>query len=63
MAKLASNGKYVTVEAGDCLSQIALDHLGSASKYKELAAINDIPNPDLIYIGQKIYLSEVSTDE
>ena len=47
---------YVIVKKGDTLSGIAKTHRGSASKYKELAAINDIENPDLIYVGQKIYL-------
>lgn len=57
MAKLSSDGKYVTVEKGDTLSQIAADYAGGASKYKQLAAINNISNPDLIYVGQKIYLT------
>lgn len=60
MAKLSSDKTYVTVEKGDTLSQIALTYLGSASKYKQLAAINDISNPDRIAIGQKIYLSKTS---
>lgn len=57
MAKLSSDKKYVTVQAGDTLSQIAEDYAGGASNYKTLATYNGIPNPDLIYIGQKIYLS------
>lgn len=57
MAKLSSDGKYVTVEKGDTLTQIAVDYAGGYSKYKTLAAINNISNPDLIYIGQKIYLT------
>lgn len=57
MAKLSSDGKYVTVERGDTLSQIAVDYAGGYSKYKQLAAINNISNPDLIYVGQKIYLT------
>lgn len=53
-----SNGRaYVVVEKGDTLSQIAKDYLGAASKYKQLAAINGITNPDKIYIGRKIYLT------
>ena len=48
----------VTVQKGDTLSQIALDYLGSASKYKTLAAINNISNPNLIHIGDKIYLTK-----
>lgn len=58
MAKLSSDKKYVTVEWGDTLSQIALDYTGSVSNYKKLAAINNISNPNLIYVGQKIYLTE-----
>lgn len=58
MAKLSSDGKYVTVEKGDTLSQIAVDYAGGYSKYKQLAAINNIPNPDRIYVGQKIYLTK-----
>lgn len=57
MAKLSSDGKYVTVERGDTLWAIASKHLGSGTKYKQLAAINNIPNPDLIYVGQKVYLT------
>ena len=57
MAKLSADKKYVTVEWGDTLSQIAVDYAGGYSNYKKLAAINNIPNPDLIYVGQKIYLT------
>lgn len=57
MAKLSSDGKYVTVERGDTLTQIAVDYAGGYSKYKQLAAINNISNPDLIFVGQKIYLT------
>lgn len=56
MAKLSSDGKYVTVEWGDTLSAIARKY-GNGKTYKQLAAINNIPNPDLIYVGQKIYLT------
>ena len=57
MAKLSSDGKYVTVERGDTLSGIAVKYCGSYNKYKQLAAINNISNPNLIYVGQKIYLT------
>lgn len=46
-----------TVKSGDTLSKIALEQLGSASKYQYLAQINGISNPNLIYVGQKIKLS------
>lgn len=58
MAKLSSDSKYVTVESGDTLSAIARDYAGGASNYKQLAAINNISNPNLIYVGQKIYLTK-----
>lgn len=58
MAILSKDGKYVTVQKNDTLSQIAEDYLGSWRKYQELASINNIPNPDIIYIGQVIYLNK-----
>lgn len=61
MAKLSSDGKYVVVEKGDTLSEIAQEFAGGASKYKQLAAINKISNPNLIYVGQKIYLTSTGT--
>lgn len=57
MAILSSDRTYVTVQWGDTLSQIAQDYAGGASKYMQLAAINNISNPNLIYVGQKIYLT------
>lgn len=61
MAILSSDGTYVTVEKGDTLWNIAKTHLGSGSKYTQLAAINNISNPQLISVGQKIYLSSSSS--
>lgn len=57
MAKLSQDKTYVTVESGDTLSAIALTYLKDASKYKQLATINGISNPNYISVGQKIYLS------
>lgn len=57
MAKWHVEGQSVKVESGDTLSQIALDYLGSASKYTQLAAINGISNPNLIYVNQIIKLT------
>ena len=53
--------EYVVVAKGDTLGQIAIDFVGSYDDYKKLAAINNISNPDLIVVGQKIYLSESNT--
>lgn len=60
MAKLSADKTYVTVEKGDTLSQISQDYFGGASKYKELAALNKIKDPNKIYIGQKIKIKKTS---
>lgn len=57
MAVLSQDKTYVTVEKGDTLSEIARDY-GDGKTYQQLAAINNIPNADLIRIGQKIKLTE-----
>lgn len=53
--------KTYTVKKGDTLSEIAEKYLGSASAYKSLAAWNDIPDPDRIYVGQVLYLEKPTT--
>jgi len=60
LAKLSSDKTYVTVEKGDTLSAIARDY-GNGLSYKQLASINNISNPNLIYIGQKVKLSGTAT--
>lgn len=52
--------KYVTVEKGDTLSQICKDFLkdGTKSKYLAVAGWNNIADPDVIYIGEVIYIDE-----
>lgn len=56
MATLSADKTYVTVVKGDTLSEIARDYKSytGGATYQQLAAINNISNPDLIYIGQKI---------
>lgn len=59
MAKLSADKTHVIVEWGDTLSQIAVTYkkyTGGAT-YQTLAKNNDIDNPDLIYVGQKIMLA------
>ncbi len=63
MARYDPTLKIVTVELGDTLSQIAVDYAGGYSKYKKLATINSIENPDLIYVGQTIYLNSANVPE
>ena len=60
MAKLSSDKKSVTVEKGDTLSAIARDY-GNGLTYKQLASINNISNPNLIYVGQVIKLTGTAT--
>ena len=59
MAKNNGNGT-VTVQRGDTLWGIARTYLGSGTKYQQLASINGIKNPNLIYVGQIIKLSKSS---
>ena len=58
---MANIPKYYTVKDNDTLWDIAERYLGSPLKYQELAAINRLPNPDLIYVGQVLKLVSDST--
>lgn len=49
--------KTVTVKKGDTLWNLCKKHLGDGQKYKEVAKLNNISNPDLIYPGQVLRLS------
>lgn len=53
-------GNVVEVQFGDTLSQIAEDYCGSWLKYKQLAAINNITNPDFLCVGQHLKLKKDS---
>ena len=46
-----------TVKEGDTLFRIAQQKLGDGNKYKELANLNGIKNPNLIRVGQVLKLS------
>ena len=58
MAKpgLDGNIRYVIAEPGDTLSDIAVGFGDGYHDIGRIAAINDIQNPDLIYVGQRIDL-------
>lgn len=60
MAILSSDKKSVTVQKGDTLWGIAKDYLGSGTKYQQIASINNIKSPYIIYVGQKILLEKDS---
>lgn len=53
----SSNG-YYTVQSGDTLSGIALKFSTTSSK---LAQLNSIPNPNLIYVGQRLLVNQNSS--
>lgn len=60
MSEQATNGDKTaityTVKAGDTLSEIAMKY---GTTYQELARINNIANPNLIYAGQVIKINEI----
>lgn len=45
-----------TVKSGDCLWNIAKKYLGDGSRYTEIASLNNIANPNLIYPGTVLNL-------
>lgn len=53
-APSATLRSYYTVQPGDTLSKIALQHYGNASAYNKLSGYSS-GNPNLIYPGEKIY--------
>ena len=58
---LFDSTRSVVVRSGDTLSQIALDTLGDASRYPEIATANNIADPDLIYPGQVLAIPAANT--
>ncbi len=57
-AQQASSGKvYYTVRSGDTLSRIAGYFCHSPGKYHALASANGISNPNVISVGQRIWLA------
>ncbi len=50
--------EWYTVQPGDTLSGIALKFYGDASResYMKIAKANNIANPDLIRVGQKLQI-------
>ena len=49
--------KTVVVKKGDTLWNLCKLHLGNGAKYKEVAKLNKLANPNLIYPGQTLRLS------
>lgn len=52
--------EYITVKRGDTLSQIAREYNTS---YQYLAKINNIQNPNLIYVGERLKVPKLENDK
>lgn len=52
----SGTGEYTTytVQKGDSLWRIAQKRLGSGRRFKEIASLNGLSNPDKISVGQKL---------
>lgn len=50
-------GTRYTVKAGDTLTSIAKNQLGDGSKWRQLADLNKLANPDKIYVGQVLLIA------
>ena len=59
----SSGGNTYTVQYGDTLSGIAKELLGDASRYKEIAALNGIDNPNVIKVGQVLQIPGGYSDD
>lgn len=62
-ADAAPNERTHTVQAGDCLWNLAKQYLGDGARYGEIYELNrdKIVNPNLIYPGQVLVLPEVGS--
>jgi hypothetical protein len=55
----APSGTVVTVQPGDTLWGLAVEFYGDGTRYPEIAAANNIENPNLIYPGQHFIIPGV----
>lgn len=51
-----STKKYHTVIKGETLWGIATKYYGDGNRYKEIASANNIANPNVIHVGQKLLI-------
>jgi len=51
-------GKEVVVQSGETLSDIAARELGDSSRFSEIAVLNGIADPDLIFPGQVLRIPD-----
>ena len=52
----SKTNKFYTIKKGDTLWSIALKFYNDGSKYKEIAKVNKIKNPNKIYCNQRIII-------
>lgn len=52
----SGNEKTYVVKSGDTLNLIASSQLGSAQRYVEIQKRNNLPNPNLILVGQRLVI-------
>lgn len=55
-APATTQKRYHTVVRGDTLWGIAQRYYGNGNRYKEIAKANNIANPDIIHVGQKLLI-------
>lgn len=51
-----SNARYYTVVKGDSLCKIAQKFYGNGNRYLEIAKANNVSNPNIIHVGQKLLI-------
>ena len=59
VGELMDSSKYqgvYEIEKGDTLWSIAEKFLDDPKRYPEIAELNNIKNPDLIYTGNKLFI-------
>lgn len=44
------------VKSGDTIMSICKEHYGSTSRYSEIVALNELEDPNILYVGQEIKL-------
>jgi ABC-type amino acid transport substrate-binding protein len=53
----ASSGEHTyTVRQGDTLNSVAASQLGSGQRYRDIQQRNNLPNPNLILVGQRLVI-------
>lgn len=59
---VTTGGIHRKVQRGDTLSKIAKEYTGNAMRYNELAKLNNIANPDVIEVGQDLFIPQEFVD-